>query len=247
MTAVLAPAYVVGVVPLDAPLPAVDPDGAFGDLRLVAGSGLAALVASPPPGRPLGRAGDLLAHDRLLAALVAAGTPVLPMRFGVVLDDDAAVIEELLDPRAGDLLAELDWVTGRVQYTVKVRYDEDAVLREVLDEEPEVRALWAGPAEPETNETLDRQIRLGQLVVQALARRRPGDTAAILRAVGDQVAVSERDPASPEEVLNAAFLVDRDRAGRFERRVERFAQRQAERLRVTLIGPSPAYDFVGGR
>jgi hypothetical protein len=247
VTAVLAPAYVLGVVPSACSIPEVDPAGPFSELRLIEAGDLAALVGTPPSDRPLGRAADLLAHDRLLAELVAAGTPVLPMRFGVVLDDDAAVSDELLDARRDDLLEQLELVTGRVQYTVKARYEQDAVLREVLDEEPEVRQLRGGRGEPETAETLDRRIRLGQLVVQALERRRPRDAAEMLRVIGDQVATRQREPSAPEEVLNAAFLVERKEAAGFERRVERVAEQQAGRLRVTLLGPLPAYDFVGGR
>jgi hypothetical protein len=247
VTAVLAPAYVLGVVPPGSSVPAADPSGPFSELRLVEAGGLAALVGSPPADRPLGRAADLLAHDRLLAELVAVGTPVLPMRFGVILDDDAAVTDEFLGARRADLLADLELVTGRVQYTVKARYEQDAILREVIDEEPDVRQLRSGRGEPETAESLDRRIRLGQLVVQALERRRPRDAEEVLRIIGDQVAMTQRETSAAEDVLNAAFLVDRAQADTFERRVERVAEQQAGRLRVSLLGPLPAYDFVGGR
>jgi hypothetical protein len=246
VTSTLASAYVVGIVPRGAPLPDSDASGPLAELRLVETAELAAVVGTPPTDRQIGRAADLLAHDRLLADLVAAGTPVLPMRFGTVLDDDAAVITELLEARRNELVEQLDRITGRVQYTVKVHYDSDAVLRELVAEEPQIRRLRSTGSSGAGGD-LDRQIRLGQLVVQSLERRRPADAAEVLNGLGARVAVVEREPAAPEQVLNAAFLVERSQADEFEASVERVAERHAERLRFRLVGPSPAYDFVGGR
>ena len=234
---------VIGVVPAGAQLPEPDPGGPLERLRLVESGELAAVVGTPPGDRPWGRAEDLLAHDRLLARLVTAGTPVLPVRFGTVLDDDAEVVSELLDPSRDTLLAELDQVTGTVQYTVKVRYEQDAVLAELVDSDPEIRRLREAAR---TQDSFDVKLRLGQLVVEALERRRPAVADALLRELGEHP-TRLHEPSSPDDVLTVAMLVDRTEAAAFERRLERVAKRYAGRLRVRLVGPTAAYDFVGGR
>jgi hypothetical protein len=233
--------YVFGVVPAGAGLPDVDETGPAEGLRLVEADGLAAVVGTPAAGRPLGRAADLMTHDRVLAALVDAGTPVLPMRFGAVLRDDAAVTEDLLAARSDTLLAELDRVTGRVQFTLTARYDQDVVLREVLAARPDIARLRAAADDG----AFDRRLRLGELVVQALERLRPADARAVLDGITDAVEVRQHRVTAAESVLNAAVLVERDHAAAFERGVERIAKRHHPRLRMRLAGPSPAYDFVG--
>jgi hypothetical protein len=234
--------YVFGIVPADAEVPDADTSGPAADLHLVVAGDLAALVGRVPVDRPLGRAADLRAHDRVLADVVAAGSPVLPMRFGAVLTDDDAVVHELLEPHLEQFRDALDTLRGRVQYTVTVRYDEAAILAEVLAAHPEIRRLRR-----EGNEPADpaAQLELGRLVVGALEQLRPDDASAVLTELMGTVDVRVRDAVAPDEVLDAAFLVDADRAAAFEEHVEQVAARHHARMRVTLVGPTAAYDFVG--
>ncbi|HET6877496.1 MAG TPA: GvpL/GvpF family gas vesicle protein [Jatrophihabitans sp.] len=242
-TAVDSWCYVFGVVPAGARL---NPPGTglSNRLRLVECGDIAAVVGSPPTDRSLGRASDLLEHDRVLADLAAGGTPVLPMRFGAVLADEHAVVDELLAVHEQEFRAALDAVRDHVQYTVKVRYVEDVVLREVLADNPEIERLRrAGYGDDEA--TFERRLGLGELIVRALEARRPADAERLLDELGDAGEVSFRQLAAPEEVLDAAFLIPRRDAKGFERRVGSIARRHQARLQVRLVGPSPAYDFVG--
>jgi len=232
--------YVFGIVPAGTPVPATDGTGPAAGLRLVAAGDLAALVGTVPTDRPLGRAADLRAHDRVLAAVVAAGTAVLPMRFGAVVSSEDAVVTELLTPHRAEFGEALDALRGRVQYAVKVRYDQDEVLRGLLATDPEIRRLRGRGDDP------GAQLQLGERVVRALEQLRPGDASEVLTELMGTVDVRVREVSAPDEVLNAAFLVERDRAAEFEQRAEQLAARHAGRLRIALVGPSAAYDFVGG-
>jgi hypothetical protein len=237
-TVVDAGCYVFGIVPAGSPLPPADDAGLAADLRLIASGDIAALIGRLPIDRPLGRAADLRAHDRVLSQLVSAGTPVLPMRFGAVVTDEGAVIEELLEPHRAEFVEALAALRGRVQYSVKVRYEQEPVLREVLAEHPEIRQLHG-------RDDAAAQVRLGELVVRALERRRPGEASAVLTELMGTVDVRVREVSAPDDVLDAAFLVDADQAPEFERRVEEVAAARAGRLRIRLVGPSAPYDFVG--
>jgi len=242
-TAVDSWCYVFGVVPAGARL-SPPGTGLSQRLRLVESGELAAVVSSPPTDRSLGRAADLIEHDRVLADLVAGGTPVLPMRFGAVLSDDHAVVEELLAVHEQEFREALDAVRDRVQYTVKARYIEDVVLREVLADNPQIEQLRrSGYADEDA--TLERRLGLGELIVRALEERRPADTDTLLDELGDPGEVSFRELAAPDEVLDAAFLIERRDASAFERRVAAVARKHEARLQIRLVGPSPAYDFVG--
>jgi hypothetical protein len=236
--------YVFGIVPAGAPVPDADSRGPAVDLRLVEVGEVAALVGSAPADRGLGRAADLLAHDRVLADLLASGTPVLPMRFGAVVADELAVQQELLEANHDHFVEVLHALRGRVQYSVHARYEQDAVLRQVLDEHPEIARLRDADTRSESPAAYRRRLRLGELVVRALERMRPTDAAAVLEELGVDRDYRARQPSAPDEVLDAAFLIDRERAAEFEDQVEQVGRRHAGRLRIRLLGPSPAYDFV---
>ena len=103
MPEVMAPAhetgcYVYGVVPRGAVVAAVlgvDDE----PVHLVEAGEVAVVVSPLALDRPPARRAELLAHSRVVDALAAAG-PVVPVRFGsVVLDDEAAVDEVLADDR----------------------------------------------------------------------------------------------------------------------------------------------------
>jgi hypothetical protein len=236
--------YVFGVVPAGTAPPTLDADAVSGpaaDLRVIEVGEIAALVGTPPADRPLGRASDLAAHDRVLAAAVRDGTAVLPMRFGAVISDDTAVADELLAANHDRFRDALQRVEGRVQYTVKVRYDEDAVLREVLAANPDIAALRRSG---DARRGFEADLQLGERVVRALERLAPGDADAVVAALQRFGQVRRRATSAPEDVLHAAFLVEASSSDDFEQQVEALGAQQADRLRIRLIGPSAAYDFV---
>jgi hypothetical protein len=219
-TAVDAGCYVFGIVPSGAPVPTPDETGPAAGLQLISCGEIAALVG------------------RLPADVVRAGTPVLPMRFGAVVADEEAVVSELLEPNRDEFTEALSALRGRVQYTVRVGYEEEPVLREVLAAHPEIRQLHGRPDDA-------ARMRLGELVVRALEQRRPAEASAILTEFVGTADVRVREVTAPDEVLDVAFLVDAEQGAEFERHVEEVAARHAGRLRFRLVGPTAAYDFVG--
>lgn len=238
--------YVYGVVRADAALPAaLSGLGPSGEVTTVRHGELRALVGEVPPDRPLGRRDDLLAHHRVLDD-VASTTTVLPMRFGAVLADEAAAADELLAPHQERFLAELTELAGRSQFTVRGRYEQDAVLREILDEQPWIRELREAVHELPEDAGYRERMRLGEVVVQAMQRKRQADAELVLGALDPHAAaVVVRDPGDPDDVLDAAFLVERDRVSDFDSAVESAGRTLAGRVRLRLLGPAAPYDFVG--
>ena len=131
----------------------------------------------------------------------------------------------------------------RVQYTVKARYIEDVVLREVLTENPQIERLRrAGYADEDA--TFERRLGLGESIVRALEERRPADADTLLDELGE----AGEGPTGACHPGGGARrrLPDRaQRGGAFERRVGAIARKHGARLEIRLVGPSPAYDFVG--
>lgn len=236
--------YVYGILPADVEL---TPDAAgIGDcdVGLVRHGEIAALVSEVDVTTPLGRPEDLAAHERLLDA-AAVEVPVLPVRFGAVLTDAGAVAQELLATHHDQFRAALQELEGRVEYLVKARYREGAVLREILSENPEAARLRAAMRERPEETTRDIRMRLGELINQEIEARRATDGRRVVEALGRYaVAHNERPPTHHEDAAHVAFLVETEQRARFEKAVEELTRDWRDRVDMRLLGPLAPYDFV---
>ena len=213
-------------------------------LRLVAHRDVAALV-SDVEGSDLTAVRVLREHWRAVERASARST-VLPVRFGTVMADDRAVVEEFLAPAHDELAAKLAELAGKVQLTVKGAYDEEALMTSVVAGSPtigrlrdEVRAIPEAAA-------YYKRIELGQLVAAEVDRARERDAQAILERL-QPLALAARleSPSTAESAVNAAFLVEERRIDEFSEAVSALGRDLAGRIRLRYLGPLPPYSFTG--
>jgi hypothetical protein len=239
--------YVYGILPGDVE---VEPGAAGvgdppGEIRVVRHGDLAALVSDIDLSQPLGRPEDLFAHEELLDSS-AAEVAVLPLRFGAVVTNDDAVTEELLDPHHDEFAAALRELEGHAEYVVKGRYAEDAILREVLTEDPQAAQLAEQIKGADPDATRELRMQLGEIVGNAIAAKREEDTRALGDAVAGHVTASAvRPPTHELDAVYTAFLVETSAAGDLDQAVQGQARDWRGRIELRLIGPLAAYDFTG--
>jgi Gas vesicle synthesis protein GvpL/GvpF len=237
--------YVYGIAPaaerIEVEAPGVGPDGQA--VRRIVHRDLAALVSDVDAG-PLVAARGLRAHWRVLEDAVAKAT-VLPVRFGTVMDTDEAVVERFLEPRHDDLVAQLAELSGKVQLSVKAFYDEEQLLRGVVQESSAVAQLSQRVRGRPKAATYYDRIQLGELVAGEVEQARERDSALVIGRL-EPLAVASRlePPGTPDAAVNAAFLVERSRVDEFSEAVARFADEVGDRMRVRYIGPLPPYSFT---
>jgi Gas vesicle synthesis protein GvpL/GvpF len=238
--------WVYGVVPAGSSLATLDSrSDKLPDVWLVEVGDLAAIVSDVPGDDAKATRDQALAHARVLEAAVE-DAPVVPLKFGTVCPGDEQVGKGLLEERHDELAEVLKRVEGHVQMTLKVTYDEQAVLREIVDSEPEIgRLREATSGSQEEDASYNDRVRLGELVNTALEQRRERDSADILEALKSVAASAVVEPLEQEfMVLNAPFLVERKRTEEFEAAVDEVAEARSERMHFRLLGPMPAYHFL---
>jgi Gas vesicle synthesis protein GvpL/GvpF len=236
--------YVYGVIPADAELPG-ELSGITGSkVSLVRCGELAGVVSDISPEQVLGTRDDLLAHEAVVEAL-AGRTTTLPIRFGAVVTTVDALVEEMLSPYHDWFTDVLKDLSGAREFAVIGVYVEEAVLREVIEEDPEVARLREHVRGlPEDAAYYDR-IRLGELIVKALEDKRRADTDELVHRLQPYAAaVAVRTPADEDTAADAAFLVADEEQPDFERAVDELGERWADRIRLRLVGPLAPYDFV---
>jgi hypothetical protein len=245
-TTVLAPVYVYGIV-RDGSTPAGGTDGVGQrPVSTIEADGLAALVSELGPEPFRVRRRDLGKHLEVLESAFREGT-VVACAFGTVLQSPESVENDLLGARRDELLALLDRLDGRAQLNIRAAYDEDTVLRELVETDPAIARLREqsralGDAAYAAN------IRLGEVVAGALTGRAAADR----QRIGDRLAAEADDVVAEETavpvVLKASFLVARDRLKSFDAQLEAVAAEEAPRLVFEAIGPLPptAFATLGG-
>jgi hypothetical protein len=236
--------YVYAIVPAGTDLPDGLSGTDEGELSLIQHGEIAAVVSEVMAERPLGTRTDLLGHERVVESLTA-GTTVLPMRFGAVVRTAGAVADELIVPYHDWFAGVLEDLAGRAEFIIFGTYVQDAVLREVLTENPEAMRLRESVRELPEDAGYYERIRLGEVIVQALEGKRAADNAALAREIAPHaVAVAPRRPTGDDTAADVAFLVSDAGRQQFEDAVDDLGRRWADRIRLRMVGPLAPYDFV---
>jgi hypothetical protein len=238
--------YVYAVVSADADLPAdMEPVGGSPDgIAIIEHGDLAAVVSDVATDKPLGKRADLMAHERVVNA-IAAETTVLPMRFGGVVKDDRAVVDELLAEHHDwfvHALAELD---GVVEYVLHGRYDEDVLLSRIIEQNSEIAHLSEQVRGQDPDATYYERIRLGEAISREVDGARAVDATAAEQWLGPYAeAVVTKEVDGEDGAVHLAVLVRRDRLSDFEQAVDSLGDDWDSRVSLRLIGPVAPYDFL---
>jgi hypothetical protein len=238
--------YVYGIVPGDVEVE--DSAQGIGDppatVEVVHEGDIAALVSVIAADRALGTPEDLQAHAKLLDG-TAGVAPVLPLRFGAVMTDQDAVAEELLRDHHDEFAGALKALEGRAEYIVKGRYDEKKFLSRLLSENDEARQLSEDIRDKSEDESRNSRIALGELIANAIEAMRDADTkAAIDELEGIAVQVNPREPTHEWDAVHVALLLEVERQPELEEVVQRLNDNAGGQMKLRLLGPVAAYDFV---
>jgi len=170
-------------------------------------------------------------------------TPV-PMSFGTLFKTDEDTVEFLKDTYDAlrDVLVKMK---DKLEFGLKVNWDRDHVLREIEEQNEEIRRL---KAEIETNtqsSTYFARMQLGRLVEQALVDKSESIVREIYDHLRDAAIASRSNKVIGDKmIMNAAFLVARDQAEHFDAKVHDIGKKFEGTLSFRYTGPWPPYNFV---
>ena len=184
-------------------------------LRGVHAGELVAIVSDhdDPPARTI----ETLWQYEHTVERIAQVHPVVPARFGGVLDDDEAVVE-LLESKHETLVVALGQTRGAVELAL--------------------RATWPQPPEP------DSHTGTSYMRARLELRQRARAVADELTPLGTLSRSSRCElPARPQQSLRCAYLVDREAVADFTASVEQLDQRLPG-VDLVCTGPWPPYSFA---
>ncbi len=189
---------------------------------------------------------NALAHEHVIETVMKAFT-IIPMSFGTVFrtDDD---IREVLRSIYVSLKDVLKQMAGKVEFGLKVNWDRDQVIEELKREDEEIHRFNHEITRKHLQSTYLARMQLGRMIDKALVER----SATYVREIYDSlrsVCVASRDnkPIGDKMIMNAAFLIDRERETEFDEAVNKIARKFGDRLNFKYTGPWPPYNFVNIR
>jgi hypothetical protein len=187
---------------------------------------------------------NVLAHQRVNETVMQHHT-VIPMSFGTVFKTDHDIMELLRS--AYDAFSDvLNKMQGKVEFGLKVLWDRDQIIREIEEEEEDIRRL-KGEISSQKGSTYFARMQYGRLIDAALQARSEHYVSQIFQALRDvSVASRSNKPIGDRMIMNAAFLVARDAENAFDVRVKDVGQRY-DKLTFKYTGPWPPYNFVNIR
>jgi len=221
--------------------------GKDGTIHTVCHQGLAAVVSDSLVTQYQSTRQNMMAHEKVLETVMREFT-LLPVRFGTVTDSASPVqdIRKLLASRSDEFKKLLREMEDKVELGVKAFWrDEKAVFEEIVAENADIRRLRNSLSGKSSEATHFGRIRLGEMVKEALERKRAREGARILlplRRVAHSV--RENEVLGDRMIVNAAFLVDRARETEFDHAVSKLDEQLSERVVFKYVGPAPPYNFV---
>jgi hypothetical protein len=206
------------------------------EVSTVVYEGLGAIVSKGPLGVPDPTRDNVLTHHRVQEAVMREHT-LLPTAFGLTFpssEDVTALLRAAHDAFSG-VLARLE---GHIELGLKVLWDQDRVARELEQADAELGRLALQP--PDSPGRLEYERTLAQ-ALQERARREGEALVDALRPVAAAARVVS--PVGERMMLNAVFLVAREREAAFDARIKSLAANHAM-LTFQFTGPWAPYHFA---
>jgi hypothetical protein len=212
------------------------------EVYCVCADGLCAVVSHSPMQKFKMSRDNLLAHERVIEEVMKTHT-VLPVRFATVAESEEKVRKILLKEkeRFTSLLREME---GRKELGLKAVFKSEQIYAQIAAQE-DIKRTRDRLASLPADKIYFQKMELGRMVEKALERAREQHRADIMGVLTPlAIEVKTTKPYGEMMILNAAFLVAREREEEFDRAVRALDERFGALVTWHYIGTLPPFNFV---
>jgi hypothetical protein len=189
---------------------------------------------------------NALAHEHVVETVMRSHT-IIPMSFGTVFrtDDDIYQVLKSIYPSLKDVLNQME---GKVEFGLKVTWERDQIIDELQREDEEIHRFHQEITRKHLQSTYFARMQLGRMIEKSLSERAGEYVREIYQALRPYcVASKDNKPIGDKMILNAAFLIERDKEAQFDAAINSIAEKFGNRLNFKYTGPWPPYNFVNIR
>ena len=194
---------------------------------------------------------NTMAHQKVLEELMNDFT-VLPVKFGTVASGKDGfcaaerIREEVLKVRYEELKNLLLKMDEKIELGLKAFWvDMKTIFAEIVDENNEIRKLRQKFISKPTTQPFGEKAMLGEMVKNALDRKKTKEEKAILDALKKACVDWRSNKVFGDEMItNSSFLVEKSKAEEFDGLVDELGTTYDGRMKFKYVGPMPPINFV---
>jgi hypothetical protein len=204
-----------------------------------------AIVASKVSGEVLPDRKNLFAHQETISK-VMKDYSLIPMSFGNVFhsEQDVLIITKHLNDEFEKLFSDLE---NKIEVGLKVIVKQAWIDQEMKNDP--ILSQWKNEKKDISNPaSFYEQIQLGEQAQNFVLQLENEVEKEIYNPLMELAEAGKQNNTIPgKTLLNAAFLVDREKEEAFDRRVNDLFEAWKEKVEFKYSGPWPAYNFVNIR
>lgn len=187
---------------------------------------------------------NLLGHEKVLEQAMHAGhRTLLPLQFGLIIEDWGTVTEQLTAPHSETLDDLFQRLAGRREVSVKLFWDAETELQALMAEDADLRERR--DRLEGRSLSMDEVVAIGQAIEQTMSDRKRQIIKAFQFTLNPlAVEVVENDLLTEAMIYNAAYLIHWDEEATFSAQVEALDQQFDQRLKIRYNDFTAPYNFA---
>lgn len=174
---------------------------------------------------------------------VMKGHHIIPAKFGTMVQGEEE-LKRALEMGYHQINSNLKEMEDKIELDVAALWsDLEAILKDIGEEEG-VKTLKEEAAARPPDQVFEVKIRVGKLVKESLDKRKEECASLILDVLkGDAEDHRSHDIMDDSMIINAAFLINRDRQEALEKKVDELDKHYQDKINFRIVGPLPPYSF----
>lgn len=236
--------YLYGIFPAPGPqglaLEGLDKQPVFNQVI----DGFVFLYSEAQQERYLASRKNLLGHERVLEQAMQAGyQTLLPLQFGLIIQDWDTVTQQLTIPYGERMKQLFDRLDGQREVSIKLFWTQDIELQMLLNENPDLKAKR--DSLEGKNLSMDEVVSIGQAIERAMESRKQVIINAFRETLNTLATeVVENNMLTESMIYNAAYLIPWNAESEFSRQVEALDRHFDERLKIRYNNLTAPYNFA---
>ena len=185
----------------------------------------------------------LVWHQKVIEKIMDLKCTIIPVRLGTFAVDEAEVKDTLI--KGYTLIKNImKNISDKIETDVVATWaDFNSTLKEI-GEEKEIKKFKEKILANTKRITVDDQMKAGVMAKKALDKKREKYALKIQTFLKNYCAAFKvHELMDDRMVINAAFLIRKDKQKNFDRKVEEINTKFAEKLNFRCVGPLPPYSF----
>ncbi|MBI1938986.1 MAG: GvpL/GvpF family gas vesicle protein [Ignavibacteriales bacterium] len=183
---------------------------------------------------------NLLSHTKAIELVMGEFT-VLPVRFSTIAEDENKV-KKILEKEYDKFKSMITKLEGKKELGLKAVLNSDVIYKDILEKHKDINML---KKKLERSKAYNELVEIGEMVENALEAEKEIYKEEILNTLSPLAEeISINKVFEKMMVLNAAFLVEKNREAKFDQNIHELDSKFSSKIKFKYVGTVPPFNFV---